>query len=535
MAELFGFEFKRKGVKQEEDIGSFAPVIDDEGSVVVAEGGAYGTYVDLEGSTRTEAELITRYRRMALQPECELAIDDIVNETIVYGEDHRILDINLDSVNTSPKIKTVLREQFDDCLKLLDFGNKGYEVFRHWYIDGRLYYHAIIDGNNPAEGLQELRYIDPRKIKKIRSVKKDRVGNTQAGPGAVTIQKTKDEYFIYNEKGFTGYPGGSPSAAAGEQGVKIARDAIINVTSGLMSEDNRIVLSHLHKAIKPLNQLRILEDASVIYRISRAPERRIFYIDVGNLPKMKAEQYLRDMMTKHKNRLVYNASTGEIRDDRKFMTMLEDYWLPRREGGRGTEITTLPGGQNLGEMEDVAYFQKKLYRSLNVPVSRLEPETGFSLGRSAEISRDELKFQKFISRARMRFSQLFEKIMEKQLVLKQIMTLEEYNEIKDHIRYDFMEDNHFTELKENEILNERINALNAVDAYMGRYFSQKWARKNILRMTDEEIELMDQEIADEQAEGSIHQDLEPAGQEAKPDGEEEMGDENPDENTPEEL
>ena len=302
-----------------------------------------------------------------------------------------------------------------------------------------------------------------------------------------------------------------------------------------MSEDNRIVLSHLHKAIKPLNQLRILEDASVIYRISRAPERRIFYIDVGNLPKMKAEQYLRDMMTKHKNRLVYNASTGEIRDDRKFMTMLEDYWLPRREGGRGTEITTLPGGQNLGEMEDVAYFQKKLYRSLNVPVSRLEPETGFSLGRSAEISRDELKFQKFISRARMRFSQLFEKIMEKQLVLKQIMTLEEYNEIKDHIRYDFMEDNHFTELKENEILNERINALNAVDAYMGRYFSQKWARKNILRMTDEEIELMDQEIADEQAEGSIHQDLEPAGQEAKPDGEEEMGDENPDENTPEEL
>ena len=420
-------------------------------------------------------------------------------------------------------------------MKLLDFGNKGYEVFRHWYIDGRLYYHAIIDGNNPADGLQELRYIDPRKIKKIRSVKKDRVGNTQAGPGAVTIQKTKDEYFIYNEKGFTGYPGGSPSAAAGEQGVKIARDAIINVTSGLMSEDNRIVLSHLHKAIKPLNQLRILEDASVIYRISRAPERRIFYIDVGNLPKMKAEQYLRDMMTKHKNRLVYNASTGEIRDDRKFMTMLEDYWLPRREGGRGTEITTLPGGQNLGEMEDVAYFQKKLYRSLNVPVSRLEPETGFSLGRSAEISRDELKFQKFISRARMRFSQLFEKIMEKQLVLKQIMTLEEYNEIKDHIRYDFMEDNHFTELKENEILNERINALNAVDAYMGRYFSQKWARKNILRMTDEEIELMDQEIADEQAEGSIHQDLEPAGQEAKPDGEEEMDDENPDENTPEEL
>ena len=532
MAELFGFEFKRKGVKQEEDIGSFAPKIDDEGSIVVAEGGAYGTYVDLEGSTRTESELITRYRRMALQPECELAIDDIVNETIVYGVDHRILDMNLDSVNTSPKIKDVLREQFDECLKLLDFSNKGYEVYRHWYIDGRLYYHVIIDGKRPSDGIQELRYIDPRKIKKIRTVKKDRVGNQIGGPGAVTIQKTKDVYFIYNEKGFTGYPGGSPSAAAGEQGVKIARDAIINVTSGLMSEDNRIVLSHLHKAIKPLNQLRILEDASVIYRIARAPERRIFYIDVGNLPKMKAEQYLRDMMTKHKNRLVYNASTGEIRDDRKFMTMLEDYWLPRREGGRGTEITTLPGGQNLGEMEDVVYFQKKLYRSLNVPVSRLEPETGFSLGRSAEISRDELKFQKFIGRSRMRFSQLFEKVLEKQLVLKQIMTLEEWNEIKDFVRYDFMEDNHFTELKENEIMNERVNGLGAIDPYMGRYFSQRWARKHVLRMTDEEMEQMDQEIADEQAEGSIHPELEPAGQEAKPD---EVPDENPDENEPEPI
>ena len=521
MAELFGFEFKRKGVKQEEDIGSFAPKIDDEGSVTVAEGGAYGTYVDLEGSTRTESELITRYRRMALQPECELAIDDIVNETIVHGVDHRILDINLDSVHTSPKIKNVLREQFDECLKLLDFNNKGYEVFRHWYIDGRLYYHVVIDGSRPSDGVQELRYIDPRKIKKIRTVKKDRVGNQVGGPGAVTIQKTKDVYFIYNEKGFTGYPGGSPSAASGEQGVKIARDSIINVTSGLMSEDNRIVLGHLHKAIKPLNQLRILEDASVIYRIARAPERRIFYIDVGNLPKMKAEQYLRDMMTKHKNRLVYNASTGEIRDDRKFMTMLEDYWLPRRDGGRGTEITTLPGGQNLGEMDDVTYFQKKLYRSLNVPVSRLEPENGFSLGRSAEISRDELKFQKFISRSRMRFSQLFEKVMEKQLVLKQIMSLEEYNEIKDFIRYDFMEDNHFTELKENEIMNERINGLGSLDPYIGRYFSQRWARKNILRMTDEEMEQMDKEIAEEQAEGTVHSDLEPAGREAKPDPDEE--------------
>jgi hypothetical protein len=515
MAELFGFEFKRKGVKKEEDLGSFAPKIDDEGSITVAEGGMYGTYVDLEGSTRTESELITRYRRMALQPECELAIDDIVNETIVYDELHKIVELNLDSINTSPKIKDVLREQFDEVLKLLDFGNKGYEVFRHWYIDGRLYYHVVINPKDTEGGIYELRYIDPRKIKKIRTVNKKRLGQGSAGsPGAVTIQKTKDEYFIYNEKGFTGYPGGSPTSAAGEQGVKIAKDSIVNVTSGMMSEDNRIVLSHLHKAIKPLNQLRILEDASVIYRISRAPERRIFYIDVGNLPKQKAEQYLRDMMAKHKNRLVYNAATGEVRDDRKFMTMLEDFWLPRREGGRGTEITTLPGGQNLGEMEDVVYFQKKLYRSLNVPVSRLEPETGFSLGRSAEISRDELKFQKFIGRARMRFSMLFESVLEKQLVLKNIMTLDEWIEIKDRIRYDFMEDNHFTELKENEIMTERVNMLNNIDPYMGRYFSQQWARKNVLRMTDEEIQNMEKEIADEQEAGDIHPEIEPAGQQA---------------------
>ena len=503
MAELFGFEFKRKGVKQEEDLGSFAPKIDDEGSIAVAEGGAYGTYVDLEGSTRTESELITRYRRMALQPECELAIDDIVNETIIYGEEHKIVALNLDSVNTSPKIKEVLREQFDETLKLLDFGNKGYEVFRHWYIDGRLYYHVVVDPKDMQGGVQELRYIDPRKIKKIRTVNKKRIGNASAvsGPGAVTIQKTKDEYFIYNEKGFTGYPGGSPTAAAGEQGVKIARDAIVNITSGMMSEDNRIVLSHLHKAIKPLNQLR-------------------------------------DMMAKHKNRLVYNASTGEVRDDRKFMTMLEDYWLPRREGGRGTEISSLQGGQNLGEMEDVQYFQKKLYRALNVPVSRLEAETGFSLGRSAEINRDELKFQKFIGRSRMRFSQLFEKVMEKQLVLKQIMTLEEWNEIKDHVRYDFMEDNHFTELKENEIMQERINMLNNVDPYMGRYFSQRWAKKNVLRMTEEEIENMEREIADEQAQGDIHPEIEPAGQAAggnEPPPEEGEPNGEPDDDQPEEL
>jgi hypothetical protein len=511
MAELFGFKITRK---DEKEIGSFAPKVEDDGAAVVAEGGVYGTYVDLEGSTRTESELVTRYRRMALQPECELAIDDIVNETIIYSQEHKLVEINLDSVNIPTRVKKIVTEEFDQVKELMDFNNKGYDIFRHWYVDGRLFYHVIIDKDKPDEGIKELRYIDPRKIKKVRAIRKRRIGPGAAG---VQISKTKEEYFMYNEKGFTGYPGGSPTSAGQDQGVKIQTDSIVHCTSGLVSEDNRIVLSHLHKAIKPLNQLRILEDASVIYRISRAPERRIFYIDVGNLPKMKAEQYLRDMMVKHKNRLVYDASTGEVRDDRKFMTMLEDYWLPRREGGRGTEITTLPGGTNLGEMEDVTYFQKKLYRSLNVPVSRLEPDTGFSLGRASEINRDELKFQKFISRCRLRFSMFFESAMEKQLVLKGVMTPEEYKEIKPDIRYDFMEDNHFTELKDMEITTERVNTINNLEPHVGRYFSNAWVKKQILRFTDEEIAQMDQEIASEQEEGGIHSDLDPAGTPRPPD------------------
>ena len=392
----------------------------------------------------------------------------------------------------SNSTKKVIQEEFEYVLDLLEFNEKGYEVARHWYIDGRMFYHIIIDPDNVEDGIQELRYIDPRKIKKVRENKKERIPGTQ-----VTVERTISEFFLFNNKGFVGYPGGTPTSAGQDQGVKIAKDAILHCTSGVMSEDNRMVLSHLHKAIKPLNQLRILEDATVIYRIARAPERRIFYIDVGNLPKMKAEQYLRDMMVKHKNRLIYDAETGQIRDDRKFMTMLEDYWLPRREGGRGTEISTLPGGQNLGEMDDVLYFQKKMYKSLNVPVSRLEPETGMTLGRATEINRDEVKFQKFIQRLRMRFSMLFDAALEKQLVLKGHMTPEEYADIRRNIKYDFKQDNYFTELKENEVITERINTVNAVDPFVGKYFSQDWVRRNILRMSDDEIMMLDQQIKDE--------------------------------------
>ena len=420
MAELFGFEIKRKS---QEDLGSFVPRQDDDGAVVVAEGGVYGQYIDLEQTSKTEGELVTRYRKMSMQPECENAIDDVVNESVVYDPESHVVELNIDNVDVSESIKKTIRDEFNTIKDLLDFERQGYEIFRHWYIDGRLYFHIIIDEQDVKSGIKELRYIDPRKIRKIRVVDKKASGQ---GTNKFTLNKTKQEYYLYNEKGYKSGPGMVNPAQNTTQGLKIAKDSILHTTSGLMSEDNKMVLSHLHKAIKPLNQLRVLEDATVIYRISRAPERRIFYIDVGNLPKLKAEQYLRDMMAKHKNRLVYDATTGELRDDRKFMTMLEDYWLPRREGGKGTEITTLPAGQNLGEMDDVLYFQKKLYRALNVPVSRLEPEAGFSLGRASEISRDEIKFQKFIARLRLKFAALFEKALEKQLILKGIITPDDW-------------------------------------------------------------------------------------------------------------
>jgi len=501
MATLFGFEIKRAA--DEVSTASFAPLQTDDGAHNVSTGGMYGTYVDLEGSTRTEAELVTRYRRMAMQPECDMAVDDIIHEFVVYDDHHRLVDINLDMVKgLSATSRRAITQEFENVLDLLEFNEKGYEVARHWYIDGRMFYHVIIDPKNIQDGIKELRYIDPRKIKKVRESQKERV---QLDAGSVQVSRVKSEFFLYNEKGFVGYPGGSPTSAGMDQGVKIAKDSVLHVTSGVMTEDNRMVLSHLHKAIKPLNQLRILEDATVIYRISRAPERRIFYIDVGNLPKMKAEQYLRDMMVKHKNRLIYDAATGEIRDDRKFMTMLEDYWLPRREGSRGTEITTLPGGQNLGEMDDVLYFQKKLYKSLNVPVSRLEPDSGMTLGRATEINRDEVKFQKFIQRLRLRFSMLFDTALEKQLVLKGLMTPEEFAEIKRDIRYDFKQDNYFTELKENEIFNERITTLTNVEQYVGTYFSRDWIKKNILKMTEDGVEEMQTQM-DAEAEQNTEMD-----------------------------
>lgn len=501
--ELFGFEINRKST--DVDLGSFTQKSEDDGAVVVAEGGAYGQYVDLEQTAKNEGELVTRYRKMSMQPECENAIDDIVNESIVYDPDSHTVEINLDAVPLGDGIKTKIHEEFNLVKDLLDFERQAYEIFRHWYIDGRLYYHVIIDEDNVQNGIQELRYIDPRKIRKVREVGKKKSGT---GPNTVLLAKTKQEYYMYNDKGFKGGPGAVNPAQGTSQGLKIAKDSILHCTSGLMDEANKMVLSHLHKAIKPLNQLRVLEDATVIYRISRAPERRIFYIDVGNLPKLKAEQYLRDMMAKHKNRLVYDASTGELRDDRKFMTMLEDYWLPRREGGKGTEITTLPAGQNLGEMDDVLYFQKKLYRSLNVPVSRLEPEQGFAIGRASEISRDEIKFQKFIARVRLKFSRIFESALEKQLVLKGIITPDDWPVVRREMRFDYVTDSHFSELKALEIFREKISAVNDVDPYLGKYFSTMWVKKNVLKQTDKEVEDMQVEMeTDAEAEQERNDDM----------------------------
>jgi len=534
MAQLFGFEIVRKKEAEEkaqpDRLVTFAPEIKDDGAVVVAEGGVFGTYLDLEGSARTESDLVAKYREMSLQPEVESAIDDIVNEFVSYDSDYKLVDINLDDLEFGNKVKDKIREEFKTIVQLLDFNNMGYDIVRRWYIDGRLYYHAIIDVQNPREGIQEIRYIDPRKIRKIREVKRVR-RNSQASTAGQQVHttETKQEYYMYSERGFGGGTRAGVSttsyqpAAAGSTGIRIATDSIIHVTSGLMDASNQMVLSYLHKAIKPLNQLRTLEDATVIYRISRAPERRIFYIDVGNLPKIKAEQYLRDMMVRHKNRLVYDATTGDIRDDRKFMTMLEDFWLPRREGGKGTEITTLPGGQNLGEIEDVVYFQKKMYKSLGVPVSRLESEGGFNLGRAAEITRDELKFGKFIDRMRLRFSSLFKEALKKQLILKGVISEEESNDIFGNIRFDFMRDGYFTELKEAEILTNRLGLAQQMEPYIGKYYSHQYMRTKVLHQSEEEMDQIDKEMGEEhQANIKLQQALIDAGQDpnAPPGGEE---------------
>ena len=503
--QLFGFEINRK---VQAPLESFAPPVNDDGAVIVAAGGAYGTYIDLDGTARTESELVSKYREIALEADVERAIDDIVNEAIDTDAE-KIVEINLDKIKYSDNVKERIREEFETITELLSFHNEAYDLFKRWYIDGRMYFHAIIDEKNPRQGIKELRYIDPRKIRKIREVKKKTKGDT-------TVAYANREYYVYNERNFmpAGGNAGLPMDAGATNGVKIASDSIIHVTSGLMDKNNSFVYSYIQKAIRPLNQLRTLEDATVIYRISRAPERRIFYIDVGNLPKIKAEQYMRDMMTKHKNRLVYDATTGEVRDDRKYMTMLEDYWLPRREGNRGTEITTLPSGQNLGEMADVTYFQQKLYQSLNVPVSRLQSSAEiFSLGKATEISRDEVKFVKFVGRLRKRFSHLLMKALEKQLILKGIVSESDWVELSNQINFDFAIDSHFEEFKDTEILQSRLANLTEVQPFIGKFFSEEWVRKNILHQTEKEIEDM---MAQINAEGTNQPEPKPEPPEEQP-------------------
>ncbi|CAB4162858.1 portal vertex protein [uncultured Caudovirales phage] len=497
--ELFGFEFKKREKEpvKDDNLVSFAPKESDDGAVVIAAGGAFGTYVDLDGTVRNEAELVTKYREMSLHPECDAAVDEIVNESISIDEKN-IVTINLDDIKINENIKKIIREEFDNCLKLLQFNTHAYDIYRRWYIDGRLYYHVVIDEKNPKDGIKEVRYVDPRKIRKIREVAKKRIQVASSTPGDTVVSKTVNEYFIFNDKGFS-Y--GNKTVGPSTTGLKIAKDSVLHVVSGLTDNQGTMVLSYLHKAIKALNQLRTLEDALVIYRLARAPERRVWYIDVGNLPKMKAEQYLRDIMVKHKNRLIYDAQSGEIRDDRKFMTMLEDYWLPRREGGRGTEVTTLPGGQTLGQMDDVLYFQKKFLQTLNVPISRLNSDALFSIGRATEITRDELKFSRFVVRLRNRFSHLFVKMLEKQLVLKGITTPEDWAAISSDVRFDFAKDNYFTELKNNEIAQGRVQIASSFQDFAGKYYSHNWIRKNILQQSDEQIMTNDSEIMAESQTG----------------------------------
>ena len=480
MAELFGFKFNR--IKDDKGSEKFTPPSMDDGSIEVAGGGFFSQVLDTDGRERTEADLIRRYRDISQQSEVDSAIEDIINEGIVANERAQAVSIVLDQLPYTMKIKKRIQEEFDSVLQLLDFDTKGHDIFRRWYVDGRLFYHKVIDRKNPKRGVMELRYIDPRKIRKVKEISKE----NKDGSSVELIKNVKD-YYMYNDKGLQ-------VAGGTQEGIKIAPDSITYVPSGLIDQNKGHILSYLHKAIKPVNQLRMIEDSVVIYRISRAPERRIFYIDVGNLPKVKAEQYLKDVMNRYRNKLVYDASTGEIRDDRNHMSMLEDFWLPRREGGRGTEITTLPGGSNLGEIEDIKYFQTKLYRSLNVPISRMESESQFSLGRSTEITRDELKFTKFVQRLRKRFTPLFTDILKTNLVLKGVITLEDWDNMVQLIQYDFLQDGHFAELKRAEMMESQVNALQGVESYIGTFFSKQWVQRNVLNMTDMEIADMQDQI-----------------------------------------
>ena len=510
MAKLFGFS-----IEDSESLSNTAvspiPPNNEDGSDHYMSSGFFGSYVDIEGIYRTEFDLLKRYREMALHPEADSAIEDIVNEAIVSDTNDTPVEIELSNLNASDGIKDKIRKEFRYLLDIMDFDKKAHEIYRNWYIDGRIYYHKIIDLKRPQDGIQEMRYIDAMKMRHVRQEKKKeadkyKVSNTGDDPMDYEFPEI-EEYFIYNQKGI--YPTGNINAKGPSQGVKIAKDAITYCTSGLVDRNKGSTLSYLHKAIKSLNQLRMIEDSLVIYRLSRAPERRIFYIDVGNLPKVKAEQYLRDVMMRYRNKLVYDANTGEIRDDKKYMAMLEDFWLPRREGGRGTEISTLPGGQNLGEITDIEYFKKKLYRSLNVPPSRMDGEGGFNLGRSSEILRDELKFTKFVGRLRKRFSRMFHDMLKTQLILKNIVTPEDWDIMSDHIQYDFLYDNHFSELKETELFNERINVAATAEPYIGRYYSQDYIRRKILRQTDIEIKEQDELMAKEIEDGIVPDPMAP--------------------------
>ena len=508
MAKLFGFSIDDDNNLSPSAV-SPVPPNNEDGVDHYLTSGFFGSYVDIEGVYKTEFDLIKRYREMALHPEVDSAIEDIVNEAIVSDSNDTPVQIDLDNLNASDGIKKSVREEFKTILDLLDFDKKAHEIYRNWYVDGRLFYHKVIDLKNPQEGIQELRYIDAMKIRYVRQVKK-----SKHNPNDLLRNPNKDnpmdfefpeieEYFSYNPK--LQYPTGTSGYAsqASNKGIKIAKDSITYCSSGLVDRNKGSTLSYLHKAIKSLNQLRMIEDSLVIYRLSRAPERRIFYIDVGNLPKVKAEQYLRDVMMRYRNKLVYDANTGEIRDDKKYMSMLEDFWLPRREGGRGTEISTLPGGQNLGEITDIEYFKKKLYRSLNVPPSRMDGEGGFNLGRSSEILRDELKFTKFVARLRKRFSNMFNDMLKTQLILKNIITPEDWDKMSEHIQYDFLYDNHFSELKDAELMNERLALAQVAEPYVGKYYSQDYVRRKILRQTDEEILEQDRLIEKEIADGTI--------------------------------
>jgi len=512
MAKLFGFSIESsddKTLKSKSIISPVPPNSDDGVDNYIASG-FYGQYIDIEGVYRTEYDLIRRYREMALHPECDGAVEDIVNEAIVSDLYDSPVEIELTNLNASDKLKSAIRDEFKYLKEIMDFDRKSHEIFRNWYVDGRLYYLKVIDVKNPQAGIQDLRYIDPMKMRFVRQEKKVSEGRSDSSLITSQLRETSkvfypdvDEYYIYTPQ--PNYPTGLVSSAGGQnKGIKIAKDSITYVTSGLIDRNKGTILSYLHKAIKALNQLRMIEDSLVIYRLSRAPERRIFYIDVGNLPKVKAEQYLKEVMSRYRNKLVYDANTGEVRDDRKFMSMLEDFWLPRREGGRGTEITTLPGGQNLGELTDIEYFQKKLYRSLNVPESRIAGGgDGFNLGRSSEILRDELKFSKFVGRLRKRFAQMFNDMLRTQLILKNIITPEDWELMEDHIQYDFLYDNQFAELKEAELMNERLGLLASIEPYIGKYYSQQYVRKKILRQTDTEIIDMDEQIQEEIDSGKI--------------------------------